>query len=389
MKRKVAVFTGTRAEYGLLRPLIAELLQRSGLDTGVFVTGAHLAREFGYTVEEIERDGPPIWERIESLLASDTPLAICRTMALGCIGVSDALERHRPDLLVLLGDRYELLAAAQAALVHRVPIAHLQGGEATEAVIDESIRHAITKLSHLHFVAADPFRRRVVQMGEDPQRVFTVGALGVDNALSLPRLGRAEIESSLGIALDRPVFVVTYHPVTLGAGSDIDNVKALTEALAHFPQASVVMTYPNSDTFARQLVAPLRAFVEACPDRAILVQSLGAQRYLSLLALDDVVVIGNSSSGLIEAPSFGIPTVNIGPRQQGRLRAPSVIDCEPDAEAICAAIDRALSATFRGRLRASDNPYGDGRAARRIADRIEKEDLDGIVVKRLHEAVCA
>ncbi|MCG8522057.1 MAG: UDP-N-acetylglucosamine 2-epimerase, partial [Pseudomonadales bacterium] len=191
-KRKVAVLTGTRAEYGLLRPLIAELLKRTSLDVGLFVTGAHLAYEFGYTVKEIESDGFPIWERIESVLASDTPAAICRSMALGCIGVSDALTRHDPDLLVLLGDRTEVLAAAQAALIHRVPLAHLHGGEATEGLIDEGIRHAVTKMAHLHFVAAEPFRQKVLRMGEDPSRIFTTGALGVDNALSLPPVGRGE-----------------------------------------------------------------------------------------------------------------------------------------------------------------------------------------------------
>lgn len=387
--RRIAVLTGTRAEYGLLRPLVQELMRRPGLEAGLLVTGTHLAREFGHTVDEIEADGLPIWERIECLMAGDTPAAVCRSMALACVGVSDALARHRPDLLVLLGDRYELFAAAQAAMIHRVPIAHLHGGEGTEGLIDEAIRHAVTKLAHLHFVAAPPFRDRVVQLGEDPARVFTVGALGVDNAVSLPRLGQAALEADLGIPLAGPVFVVTYHPLTLAEGSGVESVHALTAALGHFAEASVVATFPNSDTFGRALVAPLQDFVDSRRGRAILVQSLGAKRYMSLLALSGAVVVGNSSSGLIEAPSFGIPTVNIGPRQRGRVRAESVIDCEADAQAIRRAIEKALSPAFRAVARGATNPYGDGRAARRIADVIETARLDGILMKVFHDRMAS
>lgn len=379
-KRRIAIFTGGRAEYGLLRPLIRELLGRASLDVGLFVGGSHFSEDFGNTAQEIEADGFPIWARIESHVDGDGPAEICQSMAKGCVGVSQALERHSPDLLVLLGDRFELFAAAQAAMIHRVPIAHLHGGEATEGLIDEAIRHAITKLSHLHFVAAEAYRDRVMQMGEAPSRVMTVGALGLDNILSLPRVDRAEMEGDLGIPLSAPLFVVTYHPVTLLNRSPQESVKELAQALTGFPDATIVITFPNSDTHGREIIGALKEFVASRPHNAVLVKSLGANNYLSLLAIADVV-IGNSSSGIIEAPCFGIPTVNLGLRQHGRIRAASVIDCDEEAAEIETAIGKALDRDFKIVAKSAQNPYGDGHAAKRIADAMISANLDDILLK--------
>ena len=384
--RKVAVMTGTRAEYGLLRPLIAELRQRPGLEVGLLVTGTHLSPVHGHTVDEIEGDGFPVWARVDALLASDNASAICKTMALTCVGMSEAMAALKPELLVGLGDRYELMAAAQAAMVHRVPIAHIHGGETTEGAIDEAIRHAVTKMAHLHFVATDAYRDRVIRMGEAPDRVFTCGALGLDNVLGLDPASREELSARLGIELpiERPVFLITYHPVTLSDRSPAEAVGELIAALDDIDDAVCIVTYPNADTLGQEIVAPMRRFVDARPDRAVLVESLGARHYLSAIKIADAV-IGNSSSSIIEAPSLGVPTVDIGARQAGRIRAESVISCEEDTRAISEAIRIARTADFRERARECVNPYGDGKAAPRIAERIASHPLDGILMKSIYD----
>lgn len=383
-KRKIAIFTAGRAEYGLLRPLIAELNSSKNLDIGLFVTGMHLSHEFGYTVQEIEKDGYPIWERLEGLLAGDSEAAICKSMGLTTIGVSEALQRHQPDLLVLLGDRYELLAAAQAAMIHKIPIAHLHGGEATEGLIDEAIRHSITKMSHLHFVSTDDYRRRVIQMGENPDRVFNTGAVGLDNILSLSAISQDDLEDDLGIDLSKQTFLVTYHPVTLSNKPPRESVLELINALEHFEDSNFIFTHPNSDTNGREIVAPIEAFVARNKERSILVESLGVRRYLSVMKLA-AGVIGNSSSGIIETPSFGIPTINIGTRQKGRVQADSVLNCEEISAEITAAIVKSQSSEFLKIAKACVSPYGDGKAAGRIAKEIEQASLDGILMKSFQD----
>lgn len=385
--RRLAIVTGTRAEYGLLRPLLAALAGRvDRVEAGLLVTGAHLAPEFGRTVTEIEADGWPIWARVEALLGGDSPTALCKSMALTTIGMSDALERCRPDLLVGLGDRYELLATVQAAMVHRIPVAHLHGGEATEGLIDEAIRHAVSKMAHLHFTSAEPYRQRLLRMGEAPERVFTVGALGIDNILSQPAPDRATLEMELGLALPthRPLILATYHPVTLDAGSPATAVEAMLSALDRLGDITCVLTYPNADTLGRDILEPLRRYAARRAGRALLVPSLGVRRYLGLMRLADAV-IGNSSSGIIEAPSLGVPTIDIGDRQRGRLRAASVLWCPAEAEAIAETLRRSQEPGFRAMARGVVNPYGDGRSAPRIADRLADTPLDGILIKRFHD----
>lgn len=380
--RRICVVTGSRAEYGLLRGIMREISLDPRLTLQVVATGTHLAPEFGLTYREIERDGFGIDARVEMLLSSDTPAGVSKSVGLGVIGMADALERLRPDVVLLLGDRFEILAAAVAATVAGIPLAHVHGGEVTEGVMDDAIRHAITKMSHLHFTSAEPHRARVVQMGEDPARAYNVGAPGVDEALATARLDRAGMERELGIALLAPVLLVTYHPVVLGGRDPERGLAEMLRAIAEI-DATAVITRPNADPGGRALNERIDAFVAARPGRAVAVTSLGQRRYVSMLALADAVV-GNSSSGLIEAPAFGTPTVNVGPRQAGRLRGPSVIDVDESAPSIRDAIARALSSGFAASARASTSPYGAGGTAAKIRDVLATADLSDILRKRFH-----
>mgnify|MGYP001285174812 CR=1 FL=1 len=382
--RKVCVVTGSRAEYGLLACLMKEIAGDPALALQVVVTGMHLSPEFGLTYRTIEADGFTIDARVEMLLSSDTPVGIAKSIGLGVIGFADAFERLHPDIVVLLGDRYEILAAAEAAFVARIPIAHLHGGELTEGAIDESIRHAVTKLAQLHFVAAAPYRRRVIQLGEDPQRVFDFGAPGLDQLQRIRLLPRAELEEALDFRFGTLNFLVTYHPATLAERTPEEGMRALLEALDAFPEARIVFTKPNSDTGGRVLIGMVDRYVARHAERAMAAVSLGQQHYLSAMAASDVV-IGNSSSGLIEAPALRRPTVNIGDRQQGRLRSASVIDCAEDAAVIADAIRRALAPDFRARLADTVPPYGAGGASARIKDVLRDVRLDELDVKRFHD----
>ena len=379
-KRKIAIMTAGRAEYGLLRPLLIELHERDSLEIGLFVTGMHLAHEFGHTVNEIKRDGFPIWEQVEGLLAGDSEAAICNSMALTTIGMSNALQTHKPDLLVLLGDRYELLATAQAAMIHKIPIAHLHGGEATEGLIDEAIRHAITKMSHLHFVSTENYKKRVIQMGEQPDKVFNTGAIGLDNILVLSAMSKDELAQDLGLDFTNKTFLVTYHPVTLSDISPRKSVAELLRALNEFEDTNFIFTYPNSDTNGREIIAPLEEFVSRHKTNSILVESLGIKRYLSVMKIADAV-IGNSSSGIIEAPSFGLPTINIGNRQRGRVQATSVLNCDESFEQIRDAIQKSQTTEFRKQAAKCQSPYGTGKTAVQIANTIENANLSDILMK--------
>ncbi len=369
-KRKICIVTGSRAEYGLLYCLMKEVAVDPDLQLQIIVTGMHLSPEFGLTYQQIETDGFTIDAKVEMLLSSDSPVGIAKSMGLGVIGFADALGRLKPDILVVLGDRFEILAAAQTALVARIPIAHLHGGETTEGAFDEGVRHAITKMAQWHFVAAEVYRKRVVQLGESPDRVFSFGAPGLDHLQHLSWMGRGPLEESLGIVLNPPVFLVTYHPATLGQREPIAAMNELLVALDDFPDATVVFTYPNADIGGRVLIERLDQWVAANKRRAKAFVSLGQQCYLSLMREADVV-IGNSSSGLIEAPALIKATVNIGDRQKGRLKALSVIDAKEDGIAIVDAIKTALSADFRVGLQTTKSLYGLGNVSRRIKDTLK------------------
>lgn len=366
-KRKICVVTGSRAEYGLLYWLMKGIQDDGDLQLQVIATGMHLSPEFGSTWRVLEDDGFPIDAKVEMLLSSDSPVGIAKSMGLGVIGCAEAIDRLRPDLLVLLGDRFEILAAAQAALVARVPVAHIAGGDTTEGAFDEAIRHSITKMAHLHFTTNEAASRRVRQLGEDPARVYTVGSPGIDQIRRLKLLNRAELEESMGFAFREKNLLVTFHPVTLDSTPAAVQFRELLEALDGLgAETGLIFTKPNADTDGRTIIAMIDDFVAARPNAAAYT-SLGQLRYLSAIAQVDAVV-GNSSSGLYEVPSFGKPTVNIGDRQKGRLQAASVVNCRPVAAEIAAAIARALREDFSGTV----NPYGDGESSTRILNIIKQ-----------------
>lgn len=382
VNRKVAVFTGTRAEYGLLYWLMKDIQANLHLELQVIVSGMHLSPEFGETWKQIQLDGFSIDAKVEMLLSSDTPVGVVKSMGVGALGFADSLDRLRPDMLVVLGDRFEALAIVQAALIMRIPVAHLHGGEITEGAYDDAIRHAISKMANLHFVAAEAYRRRVIQMGESPERVFNVGAIGLDHVRRSPKMDLQELAESLGFALRSPYLLVTYHPVTSLDEDPQQSFNALLEALDKFPEQQVILTYPNADNGGRAIIPPLEAYAQRQPERVLAIPSLGFRRYLSAVSMASAVV-GNSSSGIIEVPAFGIPTVNIGVRQKGRLAADSVLHCEPNAEAIERALHQALSYEFAEISKKTVNPYGQGSVAEAIVSVLEH--FDGALHKSFHD----
>lgn len=382
-RRKICVVTATRAEYGLLYWLLKTLQADTTIELQLVVTGAHLCASFGMTVRNIEADGFTIADRVSMLLQDDTPRGVTKSMGLATIGFADSFARLQPDLVVVLGDRYEMLAAAQSAMISRIPIAHIHGGEATEGLIDEAIRHAITKMAHLHFVAAPAFRQRVVQLGEAPERVWVVGATGLDNIARLTLLDRPTLQADLKIQLRSPIFLVTYHPVTLHNEDPADAMRTLLAVLDD-TGGTIVLTGVNADTGASSIRQEAERFAQARPGRVVLVESLGTQRYLSAISHADVVV-GNSSSGLLEAPALGTPTVDIGERQQGRLRANSVIHCAATASGMRMAVEQALRPEHRAVAALRQTPYGETGAAERIAQVLASHPLEGLLVKRFHD----
>ena len=369
MKKRICVLTGTRAEYGLLKRVILKLKVIPELDVRVVVTGAHLSPEFGLTYQEIEKDRISIDEKIEILLSGDTAASISKSMGLAIIGFADYLAKSAPDMLLVLGDRYETLSVCCAAMNQRIPIAHLYGGETTEGAVDESIRHAITKLSYLHFTSTEQHRNRVIQLGEQPERVFCVGSLGIENILQEELLSKSELEIALDFKLDKPYAVVTFHPVTLEENNSADQFKALLSACFNHKEMKFIFSKANADTNGRIINEMIDAFVEKY-DNAIAFDSLGMVRYLSALKYS-VMVMGNSSSGLVEAPSLGIPTVNIGDRQKGRLQSDSVINCQPILGEIEKAMSFALTEEVQTRAKKTVNPYGNGEASEKIAETIK------------------
>lgn len=367
--KTITVLTATRAEYGLLSPVIHALKTCCDLEVKVVVTGAHLSPEFGLTYKEIISDGVEIDKKIEILLSSDTPSSISKSMGIAMIGFADYFEEHRPDVLLVLGDRYETLAVCCTAMNARIPIVHLYGGETTEGAVDEAIRHSITKMSYLHLTSTEEHRRRVIQLGEHPERVYTVGSIGIENALRKSLLSKAELEKSLGFCLDKPYAVVTFHSVTLEENHAQQQFYEVLKAFDANPDMKYIITKANADKEGRIINRMIDEY--AAKTNVMAFESLGVIRYLSALKYADMV-IGNSSSGLIEVPSFGIPTINIGDRQKGRLKAESVLDCEPQAESICEAIKNAKLKVFREICKDVVNPYGDGDATGKIVSAVEK-----------------
>lgn len=379
MKRKICVVTGTRAEFGLLRWLMHEVQAAPGLELQVIATGMHLSPEFGSTYKEIEQAGFTIDARVEMLLSADTASAVTKSMGLGLIGYADAYARLAPDLLVLLGDRFEIFAAAAAALIAGIPVAHLHGGETTEGAFDEAIRHSITKMSHLHFVAAEDYRRRVIQLGEQPECVFQVGGLGIDAIKRIRLLEREALETSLDFKLGRRNLLITFHPVTLEGQSSGQQMAELLAALDELSDTNLIFTMPNADTGGRELKEMVENFV-ASRANARVYASLGQLRYLSCMNYVDGVV-GNSSSGLAEAPSMGVGTVNIGDRQKGRLSASSVIHCAPSRESIRAALQTLYEPSFQSSLATTINPYGNGGASEKIVEVIKSHTFEHLLKK--------
>lgn len=363
--KKICVVTGTRAEYGLLRPLIKRINEDIELELQIIATGMHLSPEFGLTYKEIEEDGYQINEKVEILLSSDTSVGIAKSMGLAMIGFADAYDRLKPDMVVLLGDRYETFAAASSASIARIPIAHIHGGETTEGAYDEAFRHSITKMSYLHFTSTEEYAKRVIQLGENPNRVFNVGAIGIESIKELNLMDKEELEESLGFDFGEKTALVTYHPVTLENLTSKDQFQELLNALNRVDNLKIIFTKANSDTNGRIINSMIDDYVMYKKDKSVAFASMGQLRYLSTMKYVDLV-IGNSSSGIIEAPSFKVPTINIGDRQKGRIQGQNVINCEPIENEIYKAIELGLSNNFREKIKNTKNPYGKGKVTEKV-----------------------
>ena len=381
--RKICIITGARAEYGLLHQVMRGIKDDSEFSLQVIATGMHLSPEFGLTYQEIEQDGFRIDQKVEMLMSSDTSVGVTKSMGLGLIGFADALNQLQPDIVVVLGDRFEIFVAVSACLVARIPVAHLHGGETTEGAIDEALRHSITKMSHLHFVAAEEYLRRVIQLGETPKNVFMVGGLGVDNVKSIKLLDRRELEIDLGLRFNKRNLLITFHPATLDNSSASIQISELLISLASLADTQLIFTMPNADTDSRGIVNLINEFVSQ-HENAHAFKSLGQLRYLSCLEQVDAVV-GNSSSGLTEAPSFKKGTINIGDRQKGRLQANSVINCGPNAIEISQALNQLYSEDFQASLIHASSPYGEGGASKKILSILKNIDLNGVLKKSFYD----
>jgi len=381
--RKICVITGSRAEYGLLSGLMKQIEESEDLKLQVIVTNMHLSPEFGLTYKEIEKDGFVIDKRVEMLLSSDTSSATAKSAGLGMIGFADAYEDLCPDLIVVLGDRYEILAAVSTALFFKIPVAHLHGGEITEGAYDDAIRHAITKMSHLHFTSTEEYRKRVIQLGESPDRVFNVGAIGVENIKKGSFLSKEELENSLDFKLGDKSLLVTFHPVTLETCTARKQCENLLEVLAKHPEYRVLFTLPNSDTDGRVIIDCIKDFVAKNEDRAIAFKSLGKLRYLSALKYVSAA-IGNSSSGILEVPSFGIPTLDIGDRQKGRIAAKSVVHCGASTEEIEQGFKLIFSEAIQSVAKLRSNPYEKDGTTEMIVSQLKTYPLENLIQKSFY-----
>lgn len=372
-RKKIAIFTGSRSEYGLLRPLIKKLSDDIEFKLQLIVSGMHLSPEFGMTIEEIILDNIEIEETCEILLSSDNNVGIIKSMGIGLINFSETIKRLKPDLVILLGDRFESFSFAIASYYSRVPIAHIHGGELTQGSLDDNVRHSITKLSHYHFTSTEEYRKNVIQLGENPSRVYNVGAIGLDSIKELKLLSKNEVENRLGKKFIKNNFLITFHPPT-AEGSDIEyQINELLKALETFKNTLFIFTKSNADQGGRKINQCIRKFIDQHKDNSILVESMGQLLYLSTLKYVDIV-IGNSSSGIIEAPSFKIPTINIGTRQDGRIKPESIIDCKPEKEEIEYSIKKGISDEFKSKIFDMKNPYGDGNASGNIIDILKSID---------------
>ena len=383
MTRKICVVTGTRAEYGLLYWLMKEIEADKELELQLIVTGMHLSPEFGLTYKEIEKEFS-VNKKIEMLLSSDTSVGISKSMGLAQISFAESYDELKPDIVIVLGDRYEIFSATSAAMIARIPIAHIHGGEKTEGLIDEPIRHSITKMSHLHFTATDEYKNRVIQLGENPSRVFNVGGMGIENIKRLKLLSKDEFEKSIEFKLNIKNILVTFHPVTLENSTAQEQFKELLDAIDELEDTNIIFTKANSDTDGRVINQMIDEYVTKNSHKSIVFTSLGQLRYLSALQYVDAVV-GNSSSGLAEAPSFKIGTINIGDRQKGRIKASSVIDCEPNKDSILNSFEKLYSKEFQETLKTTINPYGDGYASKKIVEILKSVDLGNILKKSFYD----
>jgi len=382
--KKIAIFTATRAEYGLLYELIKKLADDNECELQLIVGGMHLSSTFGFTLDHIIKDGFRIAEILEFLVSGDTPTAISKSMGLAQILASEALERLKPDMLVLLGDRFEALSMAQAAMIAQVPIAHIHGGERTEGAVDEAIRHSITKMSHLHFTSTNEYRQRVIQLGEQPDRVFNVGAPGIDKILATKLKSLQDLTRQLDFDLTNKFFLITYHPVTLEKSGAVSELDELFLALNKFPDYKLVITYPNADVGNGAIIRKLEEFALKSGDRVLLSHSLGSENYFSLINHCSCVV-GNSSSGLLEVPTLQKPTVNIGYRQKGRVSGKTVINCDGDRLLIEKAIEKSVSTEFSRICKKAKNPYGDGGASQKIFNTLKGIQASNLLSKTFYD----
>ena len=375
--RKICVVTGTRAEYGLMSRLIRMINDSDKTQLQLIATNMHLSPRYGNTYQEIEADGIKIDKKVPIIdeNAEDNAVETLSSMSRALKGFAEAYAELKPDLILVLGDRYEILAAATAAMIERIPIAHIHGGEITEGAYDDAIRHSITKMSHLHFPSTEDYRRRIIQLGEQPERVFYVGSLGVENIKKLPLMSKEEIEADIDFKIDDNTILVTYHPVTLGNHTAEQDIKEFISALEERKDIRIIFTMPNSDTGGKVIVEEINSFVARNSDRAKAFKSLGVKRYLSVMK-QVAAVVGNSSSGLLEVPSFGIPTLNIGDRQKGRISSESVYNCNTDKYSVVAGLDKVLSRQFRELAFIVKNPYEKANTAQNIFDVISTYPLD-------------
>lgn len=389
MKKKICVVTGTRAEYGILKPLLRKIKLDDELQLQLVVTGMHLSPEFGLTYKQIEKDGFYIDDKVEMLLSSDTSVGISKSMGLAMISFSEVLNRLKPDLLVILGDRYEMLSVASTAMVARIPIAHIHGGETTEGAIDEAIRHSITKMSYLHFTSTEEYKNRVIQLGENPNRVFNVGAMGVEEILNTDFLTKEELEKELDFKLDKKTALVTFHPVTLEENTSKKEFENILDALDYFENLKVIFTKANSDTDGRIINNMIDEYVMKNPKKAKVFTSLGQLKYYSAIKYSDFV-LGNSSSGILEVPTFKKPTINIGDRQKGRLQSISVINSNSQRKSIINSINKALSEDFTKKIENVVNPYGNGETSKKIIMYMKmffKNKKEGDIKKKFYDLV--
>jgi len=384
VKRKICVFTGTRAEYGLLKPLMEEIQKDKELELQLLVSGTHLACDFGLTYKEIEKDGFKINEKLDIALDGDTPVLLGRSVGLGVEGCARAYKKLQPDILVILGDRFEAFAAATAAMLSIMPIAHISGGEATFGLIDEAIRHSITKMSHLHFTSIEEYRKRVVQLGENPKRVFNVGSLGVHNVKKMKLLSKDELERSINIKFNKHNLLVTFHPITLEQGTTKKYFKSLLQALNTQRHTNIIFTKANADAGGRVINSMIDKYAAKHPGTSAVFNSMGQLRYLSTMQFVDAVV-GNSSSGIIEAPSFRIGTINIGDRQKGRIGAGSIINCDPSKKSITAAIRLLYSSSFREKLKKTHNIYENKDTPKKIKNILKCYNTKNIIKKQFFD----